>query len=201
MDKLPSFDELSFDEETHVYRLNGREIPSVTSIMKPLSDFEYKGVQSGTLSRAANKGSAVHNAIELWIKYGVEDIPTEYSGYFDAFQQWVEHYKPDIIGSETRLYHKYLSYAGTADMTAIIDGKLTLIDYKTTYRLIDQMVSVQLEAYSRAMESHGAKFEQKAALQLKKDGTYTFHVYKMPDIEKWQVFTSLLTIWNYCHKE
>lgn len=38
---LPSFPELEFEERRHVYKLNGVVIPSVTTVMKPLSDDVY----------------------------------------------------------------------------------------------------------------------------------------------------------------
>ena len=44
MVEIPKFPELTFDEATHLYRLNGTELPSVTTVMKPLSSEVYGGV-------------------------------------------------------------------------------------------------------------------------------------------------------------
>ena len=65
----PDFPELDFDERSHIYRLNGEIIPSVSAVMSPLSQFKYAGVQLGTLNTAASKGTEVHNAIEVYLNY------------------------------------------------------------------------------------------------------------------------------------
>ena len=64
MVEIPKFPELTFDEATHLYRLNGAELPSVTTVMKPLSTEVYGGVDEWVMERAAGRGTAVHNAIE-----------------------------------------------------------------------------------------------------------------------------------------
>ena len=54
---------LLFDEEAHRYELDGRYIPNVTSIIKPLSTLDR--VPAEVLARAAERGKAVHKACEL----------------------------------------------------------------------------------------------------------------------------------------
>ena len=75
---IPDFDELQFDDDKHIYKLNGIEIPSVTTIMKPLSNAEYNGISENTLRKAAEKGTAVH-AAEMWAKFKIEDRPSQTS--------------------------------------------------------------------------------------------------------------------------
>lgn len=134
--EIPQFPELEFEEQKHIYTLRGMELPSVTKIMQPLSSFIYSRVDARTLNAAADKGTIVHNACENFIKFGIVDISAGYSGYIDAFLKWHEDYSPEILASETRLYHKVMRYAGTADMVAIVDGVLTLIDInqRTSWR-------------------------------------------------------------------
>ena len=45
---IPQFPELTFEEQRHIYRLNGIEVPSVTTLMKPLSEDFYSTVRSVT---------------------------------------------------------------------------------------------------------------------------------------------------------
>lgn len=104
VNNIPDFPELEFDEATHIYRLKGVEIPSVTTVMKPLSAEAYGGIDDATLERAAGRGTAVHNAIENWSLYGIEDIAPELRGYFEGFLAWVHDMRPKIIGNECRLY-------------------------------------------------------------------------------------------------
>lgn len=195
--KSPEFKELEFDEATHTYRLNGEVIPSVTTVMEPLKRVQYEGIDDRTLSRAATKGTSVHNAIENWILFGIEDVPEEHKGYFDAFRLWWEDAKPEVIGTEVRVYHKLLRYAGTGDLLARVGGMIDLIDYKTTYAVNEMLCKVQLEAYSQAFASHGFKAERKNILHLQKNGKYSFHEYPLRDARCWKVFGGLKDLYDY----
>ena len=201
MIQIPAIPELQFEEASHIYLLNGLEIPSVTSVMEPLSRYEYSRVDERTLDTAAHRGTAIHNSIENWIKFGLEDVDPEFQGYMDGFLEWWNLRKPEVIGSEVRIYHKLMRYAGTADMVAIIDGKLNLIDFKTTYRLIEKNCRVQLEAYSQALASHGIMVEQKRILHLTKGGKWQEPEFPNKDKEAWMVFGSLKCLYDFRQPE
>jgi len=192
--------ELTFDEVKHVYRLDGVVIPSVTTLMKPLSAAMYDGIDEETLNKAAEKGTIVHNAIEDYVKYGFDVIPEEQAGYFEAYKSFAKDYKIEPIENEKRIYHKALRYAGTADCIAKIDGKITLIDFKTTSVLMPMLTRVQLEAYKKALESMGYKVEAKMIVQLKKDGKYKIELHELNDLEAWTVFAALQTCNNFINK-
>lgn len=194
---IPSMDELEFEEARHIYRIGPEILPSVTTLMKPLSDRHYKAIPEDVLRRAADRGTAVHNAIENWIKFGIVDIPSEYRGYFDGFREWWDKYRPVVIGSELRLYHKLLRYAGTADLVCVIGDELWIIDYKSTSVLSEMLLRVQLEAYAKALESQGVKVARKGALHLRKDGTWDFPGFAAGDTAAWRVFSSLKNIYDY----
>ena len=68
---------------------------------------------------------------ENYAKFGIEDIPPVYAGYFAGFREWWHSRKPEVLATETKVYHKILRYAGTVDLLCIIDGRVTLVDYKT----------------------------------------------------------------------
>lgn len=199
---VTQFPELEFEEKHHIYKLNGLEIPSVTTIMGPLSDQVYATVDNAVLRKAGDRGTAVHNAIENYIKFGIEDIDPEYAGYFDAFLRWYKEHGVTPYGAEIRLYHKGLLYAGTADLLAGVDGEDTLVDFKTTASMSEMLCGVQLEAYKKAIESHeGAiKLSKKAILHLSKDGKYEMYHFHSSDTECWKVFTALLAVRNYKQK-
>lgn len=194
---IPEVEELEFFEKTHTYRLDGFEIPSVSEIMKPLSDARYSNVDERTLNKAADKGTAVHNAIENWIKFDIEDVPEIFVGYFEAFKKWWGESQPEVVGSEIRVCHKVMRYAGTVDLVAYIGGRLTLVDYKSTAVISDMTCGVQLEAYSRALEDMGVKVERKLILHLKSNGKYTVHEYPERDNARWNVFASLKIVHDY----
>ncbi len=201
IEKLPAFDELTFEERGHLYKLNGIAIPSVTTAMKPLSDSYYGSVDINVLETAAQRGTAVHNAIENYLNYAVKDIPAEYDGYFLAFKNWYHENDVKVIATETKVYHRVLRYAGTVDMLCFVNGMKVLVDFKTSAEIIKMLTSVQLEAYVKAYDSHSIKVDGKAVLHLRKDGTYYYDPdYPMRDSEAWEVFGSCLSLQNYLRK-
>ena len=201
MDKIlaPEFPELTFDETPHIYLLNGHQIPSVSSVMEPLNRAKYGGISEKTLETAAEKGTAVHNAIENYLKFGFIDIPPEHQMYMDAFLEWFNGAKPEVVGSEIRMYHKLMRYAGTCDLLCYIEGKLALVDYKSTYTVSEMTCGVQLEAYAQALASHGIKVDWKLILHLKRDGKNAVHEFPQGDVKRWHVFGACKTVYDYVH--
>lgn len=196
------FPELEFEERNHVYLLEKVPVPSVTTIMKPLSEAYYSKIRDDVLEKAAKRGTAVHNAIETLIQFGFEDIAEEHKLYLKAFKDWKEQWNVEVIETESKIYHKSFRYAGTADLICKENGVLTLVDFKTTSVLSPMLLGVQLEAYKKALESHGIKVENVVGLQLKKDGTYVRATGELlpPSIECYQTFCSLLTVKGYLEK-
>ena len=198
MIELPTFSELEFMEKDHVYKLNGIEIPSVTQVMEPLSTAHYSGINAAVLDKAAARGTAVHNAIENYLLFGIDDIPGEFGGYYEAFKKWWTDASPILVGTEHRVYHKVARYAGTIDLVCEVGGKLMLVDIKTSSQIIEMLTRVQLEAYQKAVNSHQMPIEGKGILHLTRDGKYTLNAkYEASDTEAWKVFIGLLAIRNY----
>lgn len=195
--EFPDLPELTFDDAKHIYRLDGIEIPSVSRIMEPLKDANYAGISERTLQRAADKGTSVHDSIENFIKFGIEDVNPDHQAYFEAFFQWWAAVRPIVVGSEIRIYHKLLRYGGTIDLLCYIDGYLTLIDFKTTYTVSDMSCGVQLSAYEKALESHGIKVDQKMILHLKRNSKFKTILYPANDSRRWRVFGSLKVVYDY----
>lgn len=194
---VPNLPELKFDETKHLYLLNGVEIPSVTTIMGLLSQNEYSHIDERTLSNAASRGTSVHNSIENFLKFGFFDVDPDYQGYMDGFVEWWERDKPELIGSEIRTYHRILNYAGTVDLVVKVGGETVLMDFKTTYKVIEKNCRVQLEAYAQALASHGIAVDKKKILHLKKDGKWDIKEYPAKDGQAWGVFGSLKCIYDY----
>ena len=191
---------LTFDAEKHIYRLDDNIIPSVTQIMQPLNQRAYDGIDQAIMDNAAARGTAVHEAAEFYARYRAEECPEEYAGYFKAFKDWFSSYRVNVVKTEQAYYHPHLLYAGTIDLIAEVDGKLMIVDYKTTHTIKDMLTRVQLEAYARMISAQGQGVAGKAILQLRRDGSYTFKNYKNPDFEAWDVFASLLKIKAYTEK-
>lgn len=192
-------DRLNFEDGPHSYTLDGDELPSVTTIMNPLSNDKYSGISERVLEKAAGRGTAIHNSIENYLKFDIDDIEQEYRPYFDAFLKFWNTFNPECIRSELHVYHKLFRYSGTCDLLCKIDGKLILIDYKSTADIYEMTCRIQLEAYWQALASHGIMADEKWIVHLKKDGSYSIAKFPTKDSFAWRVFGSLKTVYDYLY--
>lgn len=101
---LPFFPELRFEDKRHIYTLGGQILPSVTTVMKPLDEALYRGIDESVMQMAAERGTAIHNAAENFALYGIEDIEPRYAGYFEAFLKFWEEKYPEPLATESRVY-------------------------------------------------------------------------------------------------
>ena len=76
-------------------------------------------------------------------------------------------------------------------------GLLELIDFKTTYTLLEMACGVQLEAYSQALISHGITPQRKHILHLKKDGKWAFREFPAKDPARCRVVGALKCLYDY----
>jgi hypothetical protein len=166
---------IQFDQETHTYNLNGERLPSVTQILKPLYDFS--AVPPDVLRRAAEFGTAVHKAVELYLKDDLDEqsLDPALVGPLTAFKVFLMDHpalaeQQPII--EIPIYHKRLKYAGTPDLVYPYDD----IDIKSR-PFSESTDPLQLAAYGAAVEDFHFRCKAKRGawvLELKQDGTYTF---------------------------
>lgn len=77
-------------------------------------------------------GSLYHNAIDELNKTGFLDNKyDEIKPYVKHYIQWTRDHSVSFIDTEFVCVNEKLGYAGQVDGLAVIDGKLTLLDYKT----------------------------------------------------------------------
>lgn len=190
--------ELTFNDERHEYRVNSVPVWSVSHYLTPITMQVYKTIDKAMLEKAAERGTSVHFAVELYNQYRVADVDEVTKPYLDAYIAWFDEYKPEILGIECRTYHPLYWYAGTADILCRIDGKIYVIDVKATAELKSFLVSVQLSAYAKSFIQHGTQVERIAALHLKKDGKYTFEEYGIE--ENFTRFLGCMDLQNFIDK-
>lgn len=181
MDTLPEIN-LDFDEEKHIYSLQGVKLQSVTQIMEPMSLMLYAGIPSGTLAEAADRGTRAHEQVSNFVLYGVEEYDEDTEPYIKAYMEFHEAYKPEWLASEFRVYHKKLNYAGTIDLIGYVlpdDGTgVDVVDLKCTSAYHPVMLATQLAGYAEALKSHHVKVRRRYGLQLQKSGKPRFEEVK-----------------------
>jgi hypothetical protein len=158
--------------------------------MRPLSDEIYSHIDAEVLRFAAERGTEVHFATELYDLYGAVDVSEKNKPYLDAYINWKKDYQVEVIEVEQKYYHKQLLYAGTVDRIIKIKGIRILLDLKTTRELNSGLVSVQCSAYREMLATNDIQVDQIATLKLNDDGTYVYQ--QLPD--NFKIFLALYQI-------
>lgn len=110
-----------------------------------------KAAAERELSKAADIGDRVHNAIENIIVTGNwENNDSELDPYLQGFYHFTERFEPEWLYVEKPIFSVTHLYAGSFDGIAKINGKTVIIDFKTTRSGISAKVAMQLAAYARA---------------------------------------------------
>lgn len=186
---------VDFDPVEHVYRARGHIVPSVTTILRPLMDFG--GVPADVLARAAEFGTHAHQAVDLHNKGTLDEASLDPSlaPYLAGWRLFLSESGAHVVGSELRVYHPGLRYAGTLDTLVRLRGKVVLVDVKTGQ--VPRTVGPQLAAYQQAYESdEDNEFEirRRLCVQLTGDG-YRLHECKDP--ADFAIFQSALNIYHW----
>ena len=134
--------DIFFEESTHTYIVDGQEVPSVTTILQPLSNRSYSSVNPSVLEYARNRGSAVHDALELIDLDADPDISPEIVPYLTAYEEWKSIYRPTWTDIEQIVYEDELGYIGTLDRAGYLnDGRFAIVDIKTSNPSKEALVS------------------------------------------------------------
>ena len=172
--------EIEFIEESHTYLVDGMIVPSVTQIMKPLSDQYYGATSPEVLQNAARRGTEVHKAI-----YDLEQTGMAQEGNASPY---VQNYlvAKKLKGFKPLMQEFQLTdgvFCGTLDMLAELNGQQVIIDLKCTSQLNKELAEVQLAGYQELCEKNGIGVDATYILHLKRD---TYKLYKIyPNIQKW----------------
>lgn len=144
---------LEFIEDGHIYLCDGVILPSITQILKIKFKNKYANVDKATLQRAAEKGTAVHEAIERYCKTGEEsDLPEVRNFKFLQRQ-----YNFNVFENEVPIIlykDKKPIAAGRLDLVLVNknNGEIYLGDIKRTSTLDRHYLAYQLNLYRIAYE-------------------------------------------------
>jgi hypothetical protein len=160
---LPNGVKVSFEPTEHKYFVNGKEVPSITTLLQEHYGNKYAMVRPEILKAAADYGTAVHSEIESYINLRKKDpkavLVTEHDevkNYFNIVEPVYE-IEPLMTEKVVVLYgpDNKVAAAGRFDMLGTVKGKTTLIDFKTTSTINRQSVSAQLNLYLTGLLQSG----------------------------------------------
>ena len=143
--------ELRYVDETHQYFLGDRQIPSVSKLVSFATGDTLSNVPPEVLQKAAEYGTAVHNAIEEFENTGniamlFEDVIAQYMGLKEASKL--------EIASMEQIITDCKNYAGRYDILA---KNGYLFDIKTNSRPMIDKWSWQLSLYYYALDEYKDK--------------------------------------------
>jgi len=96
-------------------------------------------------------GEVVHQWIEAKIKGRNSSLPFNEQARkgCQAFARWARENRVQFVRSEAKIYSKKYHYAGTLDVEALVNGKLSIIDVKVSNGIYLGM-QLQMAAYLQA---------------------------------------------------
>lgn len=122
---------------------DGKSFPSVTTVLSILSEDAIREWRHRVGEKEANRishhastrGTAVHSMIENYINneedYAKDQMPHVLSN-FNSVKDILDSRIGDVYCQEAPLYSEHLGLAGRVDCIAEFDGKLSIIDFKTS---------------------------------------------------------------------
>jgi hypothetical protein len=160
---------LEFFENEHMYLVDGVEVPSITQLLQRRFGGKYRYVDKAVLKRAADAGTAVHEAVERWCRFGEEsDLPEVRNFKFLQRQ-----YGFEVLENETPVILSLVDEpvaAGRLDLVLSMDGRTGGADIKRTSQLDREYIAAQLNLYRIAYrQCYGVEWEFLRGVHLRMD--------------------------------
>lgn len=160
---------LEFYEDEHVYLVDGVIVPSITQILSHRFGRKYAHVNRDVLRRAAEAGTAVHEAIERYCTTGEEsDLPE-----LRNFRFLQRQYGFEVLENEVPVIlflNDVPVAAGRLDLVLKMGDEVGGADIKRTSALDKEYVAYQLNLYRIAYrQCHGIEWEFLRAIHLRED--------------------------------
>ena len=112
-----------------------------------------------------------------------------------SYFEWKARHKIEVILCEQQMVSDKMRYGGTIDCYCNLDGKPTLLDFKTGKAIYDEYF-VQLAAYKELLKENGHPVEQVRILRVGRDETEGFEERSVADTRKYfDIFQSLLNVY------
>lgn len=212
-------DKIKKSAKAHVrYKTSdGKIVPGATTITgllnKPFlitwaNRLGLEGIDSSKYTdEAATVGTLAHALIQADLQDDTVDRDLYSKQQMDlaenavlSFFEWKKQHKIEVIFCEKQLVSDTMLYGGTVDCYCILDGKPTLLDFKTGKAIYEEYF-VQLAAYAELLRENGCQVDEIRILRVGRDETEGFEERSVKDTRQWfRIFQNLLDIY-YTKKE
>ena len=158
---------IEFYKDEHIYLVDGIIVPSITEMMRMWFGNKYNGISAAVLSRAADRGTKIHDAIQRLVETGEADEIPEVRGY----NFLSKHFGFTATRAEQQviLFHEDIPIAaGRFDLEINENGKIGGADIKTTSTLDKDYLALQLNLYRIAnRQTYGTEWEFLRGIHLR----------------------------------
>jgi len=150
--------DLNYFKKSNGYEIEDGWYPRVTSIcdiiakpglLKYYAEQKSFNIAQSNMVISANWGKLAHDIIEKKLAGKECGILPAILPSINAFERWLSRHKINALNFEETVLSKNFLYAGTFDVLAEIDGKLGILDLKTSTGIWDEY-SLQTAAYVQA---------------------------------------------------
>jgi CRISPR/Cas system-associated exonuclease Cas4 (RecB family) len=167
---IPKLARIDSSEGRRYSTPTGKAYPSVTSVTGLHGKAEFfawrkrvgEEEANRVAARAAKRGTAIHSLCETYllneeVKPNVFDLET-----FGSLKPYLNRIN-NIHCLETQLYSDYLQVAGTVDCIAEYDGRLSVIDFKTSKRIKSRD---DIHGYFMQTAAYAVMFEERTKIPV-----------------------------------
>lgn len=146
---------------------------------------EARGAHRRRKQDAANFGTEVHTALERSFKSNdYTECSVAAAERVSAATAWLLQLGVESVAVERRIFSRKHRFVGTLDKLARIDGKLTLLDWKTSKGIWPEY-RFQTAGYVGAYEEEtGERIAQRCLVRLREDGTLEPHWFNRTSFHK-----------------
>ena len=154
--------------------------------------------------RASERGTDIHAYLEALINgLEPEELSDDAAPYKDAADKWLDYYGPEPVATELTVFHPL--YAGTGDLWCRFDGRMAIVDFKTSKAVYDE-AALQLAALWGALTTadggpvpHAGEDTDLFVVRI---GTDKFQQKQVADpAGSFDVFLSLVKAWEWQHEK
>ena len=168
---VPKLQQVNEEGTRYYVTPEGNKYPSITTV---LSAYNIKEImawrkrvgdeEANKISRqASSRGTRIHTLCEQYLNNKELTFKTPLdTETFNIFKP-VLHRINNIYAQEIRMYSDHLRIAGTVDCVAEFDGKLSIIDFKTSKRLKNEE---DIENYFMQVSGYAVMFEERFGIPV-----------------------------------
>lgn len=200
---------------TRYYTSDGKRVPGVTTVIgllnKPYlvkwaNNLGLQGIDSEKYTdEAASIGALAHDIIMCELRGQTPETADftanqiQRAGHaLAAFHDWKKDYQLQPLLTEEKLISDRYRYGGTIDNLSLLNGVLTLIDYKTSKAIYDEH-KIQVAGYWKLLDEHGHKIKGARILRIPRVGEENFAEERLTGqrlVRDWNIFRHLLSIYR-----